>query len=229
MTKSYFVTGTDTEVGKTVASMAIMQAVAKAGYSVVGYKPVAAGSKETEDGPMNSDAIRLRECTTVDVDYEEVNPSLLHAACSPHIAAELENTTVDFAQLSRGLKNIQTKADFTLVEGAGGWRVPVSYDSTLADWVGQEKLPVILVVGIKLGCLNHAYLTAEAVRRDGLEIVGWVANRVNPGTEHYSDIVKTLEHHLGVPKLGEIPYMPAIKSRDLSGYIDISPLGLSPV
>ncbi|MEZ8144224.1 dethiobiotin synthase [Enterovibrio norvegicus FF-33] len=226
MTKSYFVTGTDTEVGKTVASMAIMQAVSKAGYSVVGYKPVAAGSEETEQGPMNSDAIRLRECSTVDVRYQDVNPCLLEAACSPHIAAEIENSSVDFALLSDGLRNIQTKADVTLVEGAGGWRVPVSYDSTLADWVGEEKLPVILVVGIKLGCLNHAYLTAEAIRRDGLEVVGWVANRINPGTEHYSDIVKTLEHHLKVPKLGEIPYMPSIKSRDLSGYIDIAPLGL---
>ncbi|NGN96922.1 dethiobiotin synthase [Grimontia sp. S25] len=226
MNKSFFVTGTDTEVGKTVASMAVMQAVSKAGYSVAGYKPVAAGSKETEQGPMNSDAIRLRECTTVEVSYEDVNPCLLHAACSPHIAAELENETVDFSLLTDGLKNLQARSEFTLVEGAGGWRVPVTYDTTLADWVVGEKLPVILVVGIKLGCLNHAYLTAEAIRRDGMEIVGWVANRVNPGTEHYSDIVKTLEHHLKVPKLGEIPYMPSIKSRDLSGYIDISPLGL---
>lgn len=226
MNKSYFVTGTDTEVGKTVASMAVMQAVSKAGYSVAGYKPVAAGSKETEQGPMNSDAIRLRECTTVEVSYADVNPCLLHAACSPHIAAELENETVDFSLLTDGLKNLQARSEFTLVEGAGGWRVPVTYDTTLADWVVGEKLPVILVVGIKLGCLNHAYLTAEAIRRDGMEIVGWVANRVNPGTEHYGDIVKTLEHHLKVPKLGEIPYMPSIKSRDLSSYIDIAPLGL---
>ncbi|CZF79274.1 ATP-dependent dethiobiotin synthetase BioD 1 [Grimontia celer] len=226
MNKSFFVTGTDTEVGKTVASMAVMQAVSKAGYSVAGYKPVAAGSKETEQGPMNSDAIRLRECTTVEVSYQDVNPCLLHAACSPHIAAELESETVDFNQLSDGLKRLQSRSEFTLVEGAGGWRVPVTYDTTLADWVVGEKLPVILVVGIKLGCLNHAYLTAEAIRRDGMEIVGWVANRVNPGTEHYCDIVKTLEHHLKVPKLGEIPYMPSIKSRDLSGYIDIAPLGL---
>lgn len=226
MNKSYFVTGTDTEVGKTVASMAVMQAVSKAGYSVAGYKPVAAGSKDTEQGPMNSDAIRLRECSTVDVSYQDVNPCLLHAACSPHIAALLENETVDFSVLSQGLKALQARSDFTLVEGAGGWRVPITYDTTLADWVVGEKLPVILVVGIKLGCLNHAYLTAEAVRRDGLEIVGWIANRVNPGTEHYCDIVKTLEHHLNAPKLGEIPYMPSIKSRDLSGFIDIAPLGL---
>lgn len=225
MNKSYFVTGTDTEVGKTVASMAVMQAVSKAGHSVAGYKPIAAGSKYTEQGPMNSDAIRLRECSTVDVSYQDVNPCLLHAACSPHIAAKLENETVDFSVLSEGLKALQARSDFTLVEGAGGWRVPISFDTTLADWVVGEKLPVILVVGIKLGCLNHAYLTAEAVRRDGLEIVGWIANRINPGIEHYSDIVKTLEHHLKVPKLGEIPYMSSIKSRDLSGYIDITPLG----
>ncbi|MDD1783682.1 dethiobiotin synthase [Enterovibrio sp. ZSDZ35] len=226
MTKSYFVTGTDTEVGKTVASMAVMHAISKAGYRIAGYKPVAAGSKETDEGLMNSDAIRLRAASNVELAYEEVNPCLLDAACSPHIAADIEGRSVDFSVLSKGLRDIQAKADVALVEGAGGWRVPVSYDSTLADWVREEKLPVILVVGIKLGCLNHAYLTAEAVRRDGLEVVGWIANRVNPGTEHYSDIVKTLEHHLQVPKLGEIPYLCSVKSRDLSEYIDIAPLGL---
>ncbi|WP_283130922.1 dethiobiotin synthase [Enterovibrio norvegicus] len=226
MTKSYFVTGTDTEVGKTVASVAIMQAVAKAGLLVGGYKPIAAGSDETHEGLTNEDAVCLRAASNLALGYDEVNPCLLHEPCSPHTAAELENKEIMFSVLTDGLKNIQAKTDFTLVEGAGGWRVPVTYDATLADWVKEEKLPVILVVGIKLGCLNHAYLTAEAIRRDGLEIAGWVANRINPGTEHYSDIVKTLEHHLQVPKLGEIPYMTKVKTRDLSAYIDVKPLGL---
>lgn len=205
MNRSYFVTGTDTEVGKTVASLAVMQAVSKAGYSVAGFKPVAAGSEETEQGPMNSDAMHLMRCSSIEVSYPEVNPCLLHAPCSPHIAAQLAQTYVDFNLLSQGLHALQQKSDFTLVEGAGGWRVPVSHEQTLADWVKEEKLPVILVVGIKLGCLNHAYLTAEAIRRDGLEIAGWIANRINPGTEHYGEIVKTLNHHLQVPKLGRSP------------------------
>lgn len=112
------------------------------------------------------------------------------------------------------------------MEGAGGWRVPVSRTDYLSSWVKQEKLPVILVIGVKLGCMSHAILTAEAIRNDGLELVGWVANRINPGTENYAEIIRMMEDNLGAPKLGEIPYMPSIKKRDLSKYINLAPLGL---
>ncbi len=128
--------------------------------------------------------------------------------------------------MDKGLQIVREKSEFTLVEGAGGWRVPVTMDLALSDWVVPHKLPVILVVGVKLGCLNHALLTAEAIGNDGLKLVGWVANRVNPGADHYAEIIETLEHKLDAPKLGEIPYMPGIKRRDLSSYIDLSCLGL---
>ncbi|WP_434355262.1 dethiobiotin synthase [Parasalinivibrio latis] len=226
MNNVFFVTGTDTEVGKTVASKAIMQAAAVKGFSVAGYKPVAAGSKETEEGWQNSDAIHLRQASNIELSYSEVNPCLLDTPASPHIAAATEGKTVDFEMLDKGLLALREKSEFTLVEGAGGWRVPVTMDNALSDWVIPHKLPVILVVGVKLGCLNHALLTAEAIRHDGLELVGWVANRVNPGTDHYAEIIETLEHKLGAPKLGEIPYMPGIKRRDLSGFIDLSCLGV---
>ncbi len=220
MTNTFFLTGTDTEVGKTVASIAILQAVAKKGLTVSGYKPIAAGCRETLTGLKNGDALRLQECSTNELTYEEVNPCLLNAACSPHIAATLEGKEIDFDLLSSGLAHLKSQSEFTLVEGAGGWRVPVTHQRTLADWVKSEKLQVIVVVGIKLGCLNHAYLTAEAIRRDGLNIVGWVANRINPGVGYYAEIVKTLETYFDAPKLGEIPYLASIKSRDLSQYID---------
>ncbi len=224
MYKSVFVTGTDTKVGKTVAVLAIMQALAKTGRRVAGFKPIASGSIETLLGLKNQDALHLQENANIPLLYEEVNPCLYHAECSPHIAARLEGKEIDFKLMSNGLKQLEEKTCCTLVEGVGGWRVPLSEHYTLANWVENEKLPVVLVVGIRVGCLNHASLTAEIIRHDGLEIIGWVANRISPKIEHCTSIINTLEQQLKVPKLGEIPYLPNIKYRDLSHYINLAPL-----
>ncbi|MBV1842085.1 dethiobiotin synthase [Photobacterium ganghwense] len=226
MTNAFFVTGTDTEVGKTVASRAILHAAGSANIKMAGYKPVASGSAPTKDGMRNSDALYLQDASVVELTYDEVNPYAFEAAVSPHLAAEMENRVIEFDVLSQGLVHLKQKSDVVLVEGAGGWRVPVSRNDFLSTWVKQEKLPVILVVGVKLGCLSHAILTAEAIRQDGLELVGWVANRVNPGTENYAEIIRMLDENLHCPRLGEIPYMPGVKKRDLSQYIDLAPLGL---
>ncbi|PSU35055.1 dethiobiotin synthase [Photobacterium lutimaris] len=226
MTNAFFVTGTDTEVGKTVASRAILHAAASANIKMAGYKPVASGSAPTANGMRNSDALYIQDASVVELEYDEVNPYAFEAAISPHLAAEQENRVIEFDVLSKGLDGLKQKSDVVLVEGAGGWRVPVSWSDYLSTWVKQEKLPVILVVGVKLGCLSHAILTAEAIQHDGLEVVGWVANRINPGTENYADIIRMLEENLPGKKLGEIPYMPGIKKRNLSSYIDLSPLSL---
>jgi dethiobiotin synthetase len=143
---------------------------------------------------------------------------------SPHIAAKHENVAIDFDVLSNKLAKNKTQAEVVLVEGAGGWRVPVSDSDYLSSWVKQEQLPVVLVVGIKLGCLSHAKLTAEAIEADGLNIVGWVANRINPGTENYAEIIELLEKEINAPKLGEIPYVPSAKRSELGKYINVEPL-----
>jgi dethiobiotin synthetase len=226
MTNAFFLTGTDTEVGKTVASRAILHAAGSANIKMAGYKPVASDSKRTDEGMRNSDALYIQDASVVELNYQEVNPYAFEAAISPHLAAEQEGTVIDFDVLSAGLEHLKSKSEAVLIEGAGGWRVPVSHTDFLSSWVKREKLPVILVVGVKLGCLSHAILTAEAIQNDGLELVGWVANRINPGTENYADIIKMLEQNLPGKKMGEIPYMPAIKKRDLSMYIDLSALGL---
>ncbi|MGC9402677.1 dethiobiotin synthase [Vibrio genomosp. F10] len=224
MIDAFFIAGTDTDVGKTVASKAILHALATKGLNTIGYKPVAAGSNKTEEGMRNSDALHLQKAATLDTHYDDINPYALELACSPHIAAKRENVEIDYAVLSEKLASHKKKADVVLIEGAGGWRVPVSDTDYLSTWVKQEQLPVILVVGIKLGCLSHSVLTAEAIRADGLNIVGWVANRVNPGTEHYAELIDTLEAQLGAPKLGEIPYIPAAKRTDLGRFIDLDKL-----
>ncbi|HAS3152593.1 dethiobiotin synthase [Vibrio cholerae] len=224
MRNAIFIAGTDTDVGKTVASKAILQALATHNIATIGYKPVAAGSDKTEFGYRNSDALHLMKAATVDMPYEDVNPYALVLSTSPHIAAKHENVTIDYALLSNKLSKHKQNAELVVVEGAGGWRVPTSDSDCLSTWVKQERLPVILVVGIKLGCLSHAILTAEAIRADGLELVGWIANRINPGTEHYAEIIEHLEGRLGTPKLGEIPYMPKAKRQELGKFIQLDHL-----
>lgn len=224
MINAFFIAGTDTDVGKTVASKAILQAIASKGFTTIGYKPVAAGCERTEQGLRNSDALHLMKVATQEMPYDDVNPYALELPASPHIAARHENLTIDYKVLSDKLAYLKTKADSVLVEGAGGWRVPVSDTDCLSSWVKQEKLPVVLVVGVKLGCLSHALLTAESIEADGLTIVGWVANRINPGTEHYAEIIEVLESRIRAPKLGEIPYVPSAKRTELGKYINLEPL-----
>ncbi|CAM2832036.1 MULTISPECIES: dethiobiotin synthase [Vibrio] len=224
MINALFIAGTDTDVGKTVASKAILQAIANKGFTTIGYKPVAAGCERTEQGLRNSDALHLMKVATQEMPYDDVNPYALELPASPHIAAKHENLTIDYKVLSDKLAYLKTKADTVLIEGAGGWRVPVSDTDCLSSWVKQEKLPVVLVVGVKLGCLSHALLTAESIEADGLTIVGWVANRINPGTEHYAEIIEVLESRIRAPKLGEIPYIPSAKRTELGKYINLEPL-----
>ncbi|UGA55831.1 dethiobiotin synthase [Vibrio sp. VB16] len=224
MINAFFIAGTDTEVGKTVVSKAILQALAAKGLTTIGYKPVAAGCKETEQGLRNSDALHLQEAATIDIAYNEANPYALLSATSPHIAAKFDNVQIEPALLSEKLATHKSVADVVLVEGAGGWRVPISDTECLSTWVKQEKLPVVLVVGIKLGCLSHAMLSVEAIQNDGLEIIGWAANRINPGTENYADIIRMLEEKIPAPKLGEIPYVPSVKKKNIGKYMNIEPI-----
>lgn len=224
MINAFFIAGTDTEVGKTVVSKAILQALAAKGLSTIGYKPVAAGCKETEQGLRNSDALHLQEAATIDIAYNEANPYALLSETSPHIAAKFDNVQIEPALLSEKLAIHKHVADVVLVEGAGGWRVPISDTECLSTWVKQEKLPVVLVVGIKLGCLSHAMLSVEAIQNDGLEIIGWAANRINPGTENYADIIRMLEEKIPAPKLGEIPYVPSVKRKNIGKYMNVDPI-----
>ncbi len=224
MIDAFFIAGTDTDVGKTVASKAILNALAQKGLKTIGYKPVASDSEKTEQGMRNSDALYLQGAATVDVDYDDVNPYALELAASPHIAAKRENVVIDYDVLSEKLAQHKQHSDIVLVEGAGGWRVPVSDSDCLSTWVQREQLPVVLVVGIKLGCLSHALLTLDSIKADGLQLAGWVANRINPGTEHYAEIIEMLEQKIDAPKIGEIPYVPSVKRKELAKYIDVTPL-----
>lgn len=207
MTERYFVTGTDTEVGKTVASCALLQAATIQGYRTAGYKPVASGSDMTTEGLRNSDALALQRNSSVALDYAAVNPYTFAEPTSPHIISADEKRPILASTLSVGLRAMEARADWVLVEGAGGWFTPLSKTLTFADWVQAERLPVILVVGVKLGCINHAMLTAQAVRQAGLPLAGWVANDVQPPGQRHAEYLATLRRMLPAPCLGEIPWL----------------------
>lgn len=200
----YFVTGTNTNVGKTWISVRLLEAAREAGLSCYGLKPIAAGSEDTDDGLRNEDAEALLEAASMKLDYELVNPVAFREPVAPHILARRQGMNLTAERLAGYVNGalMMQKADLVLVEGAGGWYVPINERETLADLARRLELPVILVVGMELGCLNHALLTAEAIRRDGLELAGWIANflhgDMNAGEENF----QTLEAMLPAPCLG---------------------------
>ena len=216
--KTIFVTGTDTAVGKTVVSRALLQCFAKAGLCAAGFKPVAKSAQHTPDGLRNKDALLLQQSSGLELPYQAVNPITLE---EDEISTSA-SVRMDYPLLSRSLTHLQSRAARVVVEGTGGWRSLMNDLQPLSCWVQQEHLPVVLVVGIKEGCISHALLTADAIARDGLCLVGWVANRINPGLAHYAEIIDVLREKLGAPLLGELPYLPRAEQRELSGYLDIS-------
>lgn len=223
MTERYFVTGTDTEVGKTVASSALLQAARLQGFITAGYKPVASGSDMTPEGLRNTDALALQRHSSLMLSYQAVNPYTFAEPTSPHIVSADEQRPIDFAVMSAGLNALEKSAEWVLVEGAGGWFTPLSETHTFADWVALERLPVILVVGVKLGCINHAMLTAQAIEQAGLPLAGWIANDVVPPGRRHQEYLATLKRLLPAPCLGEIPWLAEGAEHASTGqYLDLS-------
>ena len=201
-----FVTGTDTGVGKTLVSAGLLHALAVHHRRVVGMKPVAAGVVPWGDDWASEDAIALRAASTLAVPPALDNPVLLLDPLSPHIAAARAGVQIDIAAIVRSYQALAAQADAVVVEGAGGFHVPLSDTQTGADLAQALALPVVLVVGLRLGCLNHALLTAEAIRARGLELAGWVANRIDPEMDAVDENISFLRARLGAPLLADVPY-----------------------
>lgn len=199
-----FVTGTDTGVGKTLVSAALLHTLARHHRRVVGMKPVAAGLIDHQGQWVSEDVLALRAASTESVPAALDNPVALPDAMAPHLAAERAGRSVTVAELLAAHRALKELADVVLVEGAGGWRVPVNDHETLADLAKVIGAPVVLVVGLRLGCLNHALLSAEAIRADGLQLAGWVANAVDPDMVGRDDNIDTLRHWLQAPLLGSV-------------------------
>ncbi len=225
MSNAYFVTGTGTGVGKTLVTSGLLAAARLRGLSTAGLKPVAAGCELTEDGLRNNDALALQAQTTLPISYDQINPVALEPAIAPHIAAAEAGRRLSADRLAGFCRGVMMqRPDLTLIEGAGGWRVPLNDRETFAELAKIMQLPVILVVGMDLGCINLALLTAEAIQRDGLTLAGWVANQVVPTMDRYQENLETLQRRIPCPMIGEVPYQSGIEVEQIIEYLRLDAL-----
>ena len=219
-----FVTGTDTGVGKTLISAALLHALSWLGIKAAGMKPVAAGA-EVRDGKLwNEDVALLKAQASVDLPDALIAPCLFKEAAAPHVAAALEAKAIDAGVLLDAYQQIAQSAQAVVVEGVGGFRVPLNDHTDTADIAVALQLDVILVVGLRLGCLNHALLTAEAITARGLQLAGWVANQIDPGMPHQTANLEALSQRLPAPLLGVVPWMSTPSAEVAAGHLNFSRL-----
>jgi dethiobiotin synthetase len=224
-----FVTGTDTGVGKTQASAALLHALGAQGYKVAGLKPVAAGCEPGEAGGVNDDVNLLLRASNVTLSEADVGPCQLRTACAPHLAARIEGVTISRPALLAAARALAQRADLLVVEGVGGFRVPLGDDWDSADLAVDLGLPVVMVVGLRLGCLSHALLTAEAVRARGLRLAGWIANPIDPGmplaANNLAALTERLQAGYGAARLAVLPWLDLPTPARLAEHLNAAVLG----
>jgi dethiobiotin synthetase len=219
--RGFFVTGTDTGVGKTLISCALLRALARRGCRVVGMKPVAAGASSVCGRLVNEDVTALEAASSIDAPHEWVNPYCFQPAIAPHLAAADARVVIELSRIENAYTQLAAIADCVVVEGAGGFRVPLGPEFDTADLAARLGLPVILVVGMRLGCINHALLSAAAIKAAGLPLAGWVANHIDPDMLHASANVHALHERLKAPLLCRVAYC-----ADLPQAMDAAPLDI---
>ena len=219
MNPAFFLTGTDTEVGKTFITCALLERARQSGRRAVGLKPVAAG---TDAEGRNEDVEQIRAASSLELPLRTINPYCFVPPVAPHIAAAEAGRPITFPPILDACASARQQADLVIVEGVGGFRVPLGPDGDSADLAVALGLPVILVVGMRLGCINHALLTAEAIRQRGLTLAGWVANRIDPGMSRFSENLASLDTLLSANRLGCVPHMPPDGAAE---HLDLAALG----
>lgn len=224
MARAYFVAGTDTGVGKTAVTLALMQGFKARGLAVAGMKPVASGCVQSASGLRNEDAQRIRAAASMPLAYATVNPYGFLPAIAPHIAARQAGVGISFERIEADLDGLARGADVVLVEGVGGWRVPLDDVRGMDDLAIRLGLPVVLVIGLRLGCLNHALLTHEAILHSGLACAGWVANQVDGEMAVVEENIATLRERLSSPCLGYVPCLAGAEATAVVDYLDFSRL-----
>jgi dethiobiotin synthetase len=220
-----FVTGTDTEVGKTFASCAIITALRARGLRVAPFKPIAAGAMPIGEAWLNEDTLALMSAAGIEhARAENVTPVLLRAPMAPHIAAAREGVAIDLGVIQRAYLQARAGADFVVVEGVGGFRVPLDDAHDTVDLARALALPIVIVVGMRLGCLNHALLTAQAVEAAGLRLAGWIANELSATMPALDENIASLDARLAAPRLGRLPWSPRATPQQLASRIDVAAL-----
>lgn len=224
MTRAWFITGTDTGVGKTRVAGALCRGLAARGTRVAGMKPVASGCTLTPEGLRNDDALTLLAAMNVRARYSDVNPYAFAPAIAPHIAAREAGVDIDFAVLDRAYERLRIQSQALIVEGAGGWLAPLDSSRAFADLAVHWHMDVVLVVGMRLGCLNHALLTAEAIERRGLRLSGWVANAIDPAVLRLTENISSLESRISAPCLGIFSFEPQADPETLAQALAVDAL-----
>jgi dethiobiotin synthetase len=219
--RGFFITGTDTEIGKTLVSTLLIRALAAGGNKVVGMKPVASGASESDGQLQNEDALALMACSNVTAPYEQINPYCFVPPVAPHIAAAQAGIVIEMNTITGNYSALAQRADVVVVEGVGGWRVPLGQSFAVSDLARALDLPVIMVVGIRLGCINHALLTTESIQATGCKLAGWVANIIDGESLMLTENIETLRSRFNFPLLATIPYISSQQDIDLSNVFNI--------
>lgn len=223
-TRAFFVAGTDTGVGKTLVAAALLRGLRARGERVAGMKPVASGCRATPEGLVSDDALALITEASAPAPYHSVNPYAFAPAIAPHLAALEAGTRIELGELERAFRRLASLATVVVIEGAGGWLTPLDERHTLADFAERVHADIILVVGLRLGCLNHALLTAQAIDQAGLRLAGWVANGIQPHFERAADNVRALRARLRAPLLGRVPYQPFASATSVAAHLGLDAL-----
>ena len=219
MDNSFFVTGTDTGIGKTFITCILMNYINSQQKKVIGMKPIAAGADEINGQVANEDVLLLKKECNFQLNLDEINTYYFPEPIAPHIAAIKNKIDIDSNNIKIHAQNLKRRTDFLFIEGAGGYLVPLNENETIADLVDALNIPVILVVGIKLGCINHSLLTVEAILRRGQKLFGWIANIVDKDMLVADENISSLKQRIKQPLIGTIPYSPDKKFDDLKNYI----------
>lgn len=219
-----FITGTDTGVGKTEIAAGLLAGFKARGISAVGMKPVASGCTPGDDGLQSDDAIKLLAAGSVDAPYEEVNPFALAEPIAPHIAAGQAGVDIQLGRIRDAYTALAQRAEWVVVEGVGGWRVPLGPALAVSDLPDALDIPVVLVVGLRLGCLSHSLLTAESIRARGVRLLGWVANEIDPDMRARDENIATLAALIDAPTLGVVPRLDLPKPEVVAEYLSLEPL-----
>ena len=224
MSSAVYVTGTDTGIGKTFASCALLHALRGQGMRAVGMKPVASGCTWLDGGWKNDDALALQQASAVEVAYADINPFALEHPLAPELASRDAGTEVTLPPILDAHARLAAQADAVVVEGVGGWAAPLSSSLMQVDLVRALELPVVLVVGLRLGCLNHALLSARAIEADGATLAGWIGSHVDPAMARVEDNLKMLQARLLAPCWGVLPHMPNAEPAAMAGHLRVAQL-----
>ncbi len=219
MNNSFFITGTDTHIGKTEITCALIRLFMKKGYIAIGMKPVAAGTELIDNQLINSDVYKFLSINSVSQPVEIINPYSFDQAIAPHIASNLTSNEILFSKIKESFLLLQTKCDYLFVEGAGGYKVPLTTNKSTPDLINYLNIPIILVVGIRLGCINHTLLTVEAIKNNNHILSGWVANCIDLNMSEVDENIKYLVDNIEAPFMGKIPFQEEINSIKIADYL----------